>query len=372
MSERRAILLAHFAGYLLQFRAPLIEELVARGYRTTVAVPHPDGPVRKGVERLGADCISIELSRTGLNPLSDARFAWKARELMQKVRPDLVIATGIKPILYGLPAARHAGASIRVPLLAGLGATIRPTSAVQRVLALLIRPAIRRALRSSTHVVTQNPDDTLMIQERFGRDLSRGPITTAGSGVDLSHFTAVPLAAKPSVLMMARIVAEKGVWEYLEAARAIRERRPEIRFVLAGFLESGARGIGRAELDAGCRSSGVHYVGHVDDVRPLMTECSVFVLPTYYGEGRPRSIQEALAMGRPVVTTDNVGCRDAIEDGVHGRIVPVRDAMLLASAIQGVIDRPDPAAVASACRQHAERRYGARAIARGWLNEVGA
>jgi glycosyltransferase involved in cell wall biosynthesis len=372
VSERRAILLAHFAGYLLQFRTPLIEELVARGYRTTVAVPNPDGYLRKGVEKLGADCISIELSRTGLNPLSDARFAWQARRLMQRLRPDLVIATGIKPILYGVPAARHAGASIRVPLLAGLGATIRPASAAQRLLALMVRPAFSRALRSSTHVVTQNVDDTHLLVERFGRDIALSPITTAGSGVDLCHFPAVPPAPEPSVLMMARIVAEKGVWEYLEAARAIRGRRPQVRFVLAGFLESSARGIGQAEFDAGCHSCGVQYVGHVDDIRPLMAACSVFVLPTYYGEGRPRSIQEALAMGRPVITTDNVGCRDAIENGVHGRIIPVRDAVALASAIEDVLDRGDPAAVSTACRQYAERRYGARAIARGWLDEVGA
>jgi len=366
MNAPVAVLMAHYSGYLLQFRGALIRELVHRGYRTVVAVPSPSDRVRAGVAALGAECREIELSRTGLNPISDFAYARRVRRLMRELRPEFVIATGIKPILYGIPEASGVGSRLRVALFAGLGSMLRPESNLHRLLSMAIRPLLQRAIRCSTHVVTQNQDDTRALQASFGSVLHRPPVTTEGSGVDLAHYESAQLTGRKQVLMIARIVPEKGVAEYLEAARSIRATDPSIEFLLAGFFESSTRGFSRAWLDRQCRASGVRYVGHVDDVRTLIADSTLLVLPSY-AEGRPRSIQEALAMGRPVVTTDAPGCRDAIVDGVHGRIVPVRNAHALADAIVDVLGRASDPQILSLCRQYAEQRYCAMSIARDLL-----
>jgi glycosyltransferase involved in cell wall biosynthesis len=371
MSAPVAVLLAHYAGYLLQFRGALIRELVHRGYRTVVAVPWATEEVRRGVAALGGDCHEIPLSRTGLNPIGDMAYSQRVRELMRELRPELVVATGIKPILYGIPEAARSGASLRVALFTGLGSMLRPESRLYRVLSVVVRPLLRRALRSSTHVVTQNSDDSSALLSRFGSVLQRRPITTEGSGVDLDHYQPAPMGRHRQVLMTARIVPEKGVAEYLRAAQSVRMIDPSVTFVLAGFLESKTRGFSRAWLDEQCQASGVRYVGHVDDVRPLLAESSVLVLPSY-AEGRPRSIQEALAMGRLVVTTDAPGCRDAIVDGLHGRVVPARDADALASAIVDVLMIAGDRETVRSCRQYAEERYCASRIAKRLLDEVEA
>jgi glycosyltransferase involved in cell wall biosynthesis len=369
MNAPAAVLLAHYSGYLLQFRSALIRELVRRGYQTVVAVPDVSEQVRAGVAALGAECREIELSRTGINPIGDFAYALRVRRLMCELRPELVIATGIKPILYGIPEAARAGSRLRVALFAGLGSMLRPESRLHRLLSTAVQPLVRRAIWASTHIVTQNQDDTRVLQARFGSALKRPPVTTEGSGVDLEHYMFAPLSGRKQVLMVARIVPEKGIAEYLEAARSIRASDPSIEFLLAGFFESSTRGFSRAWLDGQCRVSGVRYIGHVDDVRLLLADSAVLVLPSY-AEGRPRSVQEALATGRPVVTTDAPGCRDAIVDGVHGRVVPVRDAQALAGAIVDVLRLASEPDLPQACRRYAEERYCATRIAQSVLSHV--
>jgi glycosyltransferase involved in cell wall biosynthesis len=172
------------------------------------------------------------------------------------------------------------------------------------------------------------------------------------------------------VLMTSRIVPEKGVAEFFAAAGAVRQLDPDVSFRLAGFLESSTRGLSRAWLDEQCRVTGVTYMGHVQDIRPLMAESSMLVLPSY-AEGRPRAVQEALAMGRPVVTTDAPGCRDSIIDGVHGRIVPTRNSVALAQAIREVLHMAQSPSIVELCRKHAEQRYCSTSIAREVLDAVG-
>jgi glycosyltransferase involved in cell wall biosynthesis len=169
--------------------------------------------------------------------------------------------------------------------------------------------------------------------------------------------------------MTSRIVPEKGVAEFFAAAGAIRQLDPDVSFRLAGFFESSTRGLSRAWLDEQCRVTGARYVGHVEDIRPLMAESSMLVLPSY-AEGRPRAVQEALAMGRPVVTTDAPGCRDSIIDGVHGRIVPTRNSAALAQAIREVLHMAESPSIIEHCRGYAERRYCSMSIARNMLDKV--
>lgn len=371
MRKPVAVLLAHYPGYLIQFRGALIRQLTGRGYRTVVAVPEVTESLRMGLGTLGAECHQIRMVRTGLNPFQDVAYAWRVRQLFKRERPELVIATGIKPILYGVPESRTSGARIRVALFAGLGAMFRPQTRRHWLAGCAIKPLLWRSLWSATHTVTQNQDDTDELVRQHGKCLARPPITTEGSGVDLSHFTIQPMPRDQMVLMLARIVPEKGIGEFLAAARMVRASSPQVRFVLAGFFESHTRGLPRERVLAECADAGVEYVGHIEDVRALLKACSVFVLPSYH-EGRPRTIQEALAMGRPVVTTDAAGCRDAIEDGIQGRVVPVRDPSALAHAIEEVLDLSSLTRTAQSCRRYAEQRYCATSIAARLLDAIGA
>ncbi len=372
MTSPRAVLLAHFAGYLLQFRGTLISELVARGYRTTVIVPGLTPELSVALASRGAESRDIRLERTGLNPFADASYRRALHKDLMEIRPDVTIAYGMKPIIHGMPIAATAGCTIRASLFAGLGGLVRPTGVRQRILGMLARPFFIRSLRAATHVATQNADDADFLSKRFGRQLPSPPIVTDGSGVDLRHFELTPLPNRPVVLMTARLVVEKGIYEFIDAAKQVRAHDPNVRFVIAGFFESRAGAASKVEFHARCKDACVEYVGHVSDIRPLLHECSIFTLPTYYGEGRPRSIQEALATGRPIVTTNNVGCHDSIVDGVHGRIVQSRDSRALAAALLDVLNWANPNRIAAACRDYAEERYCAARIARDFLDSLGA
>jgi len=372
MKSPNAVLLAHFAGYLLQFRGSLISELVKRGYQTTVIVPGLTPKLASALADRGAKSQSIRLDRTGLNPFADAAYRRALRTILADICPDVTIAYGIKPVVHGIPVASKINCGIRVPLFAGLGGLVRPTGIRQRIVGILARPMFARSLRASTHVATQNADDAHLLSERFAHELPGAPIITEGSGVDLAHFELTPPPARPMVLMTARLVVEKGIWEFLDAAKVVRSLNPQVRFVVAGFFESRAGSASREDFLARCKQAGVEYAGHVDDIRPLLCACSVFALPTYYGEGRPRSIQEALAIGRPIVTTNNVGCHDSIIDGVHGRIVPPRDAPALAAALLDVLAWANPQRTAVTCRNYAQERYCAARIASDFLDSLGA
>jgi glycosyltransferase involved in cell wall biosynthesis len=364
------VLLAHFSGFLIQFRAPLLKEMVRRGYATRVLVPRVTPELERAIGDLGGTVQQVGLQRTGLNPLNDLHYAQQVRSALAEHQPHLVIAQGIKPITYGLPAARAQGVPIRAALFAGLGSAVRPHGLKQRAVSWAAAPLLSRAVGSMTHIATQNADDAEFLRARFARQLRARVFTTPGSGVDLSYYAFQEPAAtpRPMVLMTARLVIDKGVREFCHAAALIRARAPHVRMVLAGFFETRAGALSRAELESLCAAGNVEYVGHVADVRPLMRECRVLALPSYH-EGRPRSVQEALATGRPAVVTDVPGCRDCFQDGVHGMVVPARDPRALANALLQVLDWP-ALPTAHACRALAEERYCAHRIAQDFLNEL--
>lgn len=366
---RRVAFLAHHAGYLLNFRGSLLRELVARGLDVTVISPSDGGRLAERLSGMGIRLIPIQLDRTGLNPFADRRYRLALHRCLEQADPEVVFATGLKPVTFGMPLANAMGVRHRLAMFTGLGATLRPATLMQRLIGMVAKPLIRRALKHCTHAIIQNEDD-----ERTLRGLAPGYggrlLLTAGSGVELGHFTRAPTIREDVVFMMSRIIRDKGVLEYVEAARLVHQRRPAVRFLISGFFERRSGAIPEPRFRGLCQEAGVEFLEHSDDVRSRLTACTLLALPSYH-EGRPRSVQEALATGRPVVTSDAVGCRDAIEDGVHGRIVPVRDAAALARGIEEVLDWPDREAVAARCRKLAEDRYDAVTIARRLLDEAG-
>ena len=366
---RRVAFLAHHAGYLLNFRGPILREMVGRGCAVTVVSPDGDGDLKTRLEAMGIRLIPIRLDRTGLNPLADRRYRDQLRANLEEIDPAIVIATGLKPVAYGMPIAHAIGVACRAAIFTGLGAALRPTTIMQRLIGVFAKPLIRHAVRHVTHAIVQNEDDAQLLR-RLAPNCQDRIVLTRGSGVDLDRFQRMPATGHDMVLMMSRIIRDKGVLEFVEAARIVRGRRPFVRFCICGFFERRAGAIPEMQFRDLCRRAGVEYLDHSSDVRSLLASCALLALPSYH-EGRPRSVQEALAIGRPVVTSDAAGCRDSIVDGIHGRVVSVRDPEALATAIEEVLRWPDREGVAERCRLLAVQRYDAVQIARDLLDTLG-
>ena len=324
---RSIAIIANGAFSLVNFRGPLIEALVLAGVRVHALAPDHDDRSRVALRALGAEPVDISLDRAGLRPLRDLRDARRLAATLRRLKPDATFAYFIKPVIYGSLAAKRAGIGRRYALIAGLGYVFtgdgRPDTLKRRLLRTAVSALYRLALRACHLVYFQNDDDAaqfvgagLVAPEKVRR--------LPGTGVDLERLPAAPpVTSPPTFLLMARLLREKGIAEYVAAARIVRARCPQARFLLLGGFDPNPGGFTRAEVDGWTADGIVEWAGHVDDVRPWIAQASVYVLPSYR-EGKPRSTQEAMAMGRPIVTTDAPGCRDTVEEGVNGFLVPVR------------------------------------------------
>ncbi|MCS7240418.1 MAG: glycosyltransferase family 4 protein [Candidatus Bipolaricaulota bacterium] len=330
---------------MLNFRGPLIRAMVARGHKVLTLAPDFQPSHRNEVKALGAEPIDFSLSRTGLNPLRDLWDFVKLWRLLRRLKPDVTLAYAIKPVIYGTLAAWLAGVPRRFALIEGLGYAFTPSGEREplkrKVLRFIAQKLYRLALPRATRVFFLNPDDLKEFVEKGlvpkDKAFLLGPI-----GVDLSHFAPAPPVKEPvTFLLAARLLREKGIVEFAQAARRLRAKYPNTRFVLLGGLDTNPGAIRKEEVEAWVREGILEWPGHVPDVRPWLAQASVFVLPSYYREGVPRSIQEAMAMARPVITTDAPGCRETVIPGVNGFLVPPRDVEALASAMEKFIREPE-------------------------------
>ena len=354
----RILLIASFAPSLANFRGPLIRALVARGHDVHVAAP---GAV---AEIAGSNLVTLvtahdtPLDRTGIGPLANLRAIAAYYRLIRRVGPTHVLSYMIKPVVFATLAARLAGVPHRFALLNGLGYVFESRTLRARVLRRLISPLYRAALEGTEAVIFQNPDDEATLRRLRLVSRRQRTIVVNGSGVDLAYFTPAPLAAGRIVLLIARLVQAKGILDFVAAARITRRRDPSIIFRLAGWIDTAnPMAITRTELDSWIADGSIEYLGELDDVRPALAACSLFCLPSYY-EGTPRAVLEAMATGRPVVTTDVPGCRETVRDGWNGYLVPPRDPQAIADAILAVFDDQDRTdRMAAASLSYARTRY---------------
>lgn len=360
------LLVANSPASLINFRGPLIRDLRAAGHRVSVSAPGFSATDRQRLEEMGAEVHDVPLSRTGLNPLADLAYARALARLMRRIRPDRVLTYTIKPNVWGAFAAARAGLP-SCAMVTGLGYMFTEGAGPPTVKKRLMRAAAialyARATARNACVIFQNPDDRDDFL-RFGclKDAGKAALVN-GSGVDMAHYARAPLPGKPSFLMIARLLNAKGIREYAEAAIALRRRYPAVRFRVVGYFDEGHDTVPRHEMEAWV-AAGLDYPGPMTDIRPAMAEASVYVLPSYR-EGTPRSALEAMAMGRPVITTDTPGCRETVRDGENGFLVPPRDAAALAAAMERFITDPSLIApMGEASWQRARDRYEVGAVNR--------
>lgn len=368
----RVALIGGFGDLVVKLRGSLIGALRAAGHEVIVCVPPPSAEARAGVEgglhSLGARLVESPLDRTGTNIASELAARAFYGDFMRRERPDAVLAYNPKPIFYAVPAARRAGIRHISAMVTGLGYAFTSTDLKARVLATIAMRLYRRALPMAGSVIFQNDDDRQFF-EHLGllagvRDVHRIP----GSGVDLAHFPHVPLDASSGIttfLFAGRLLRDKGLLDFVEAARALRALRTDessFRFRIAGMMDSNPSAVSAADVDQWTRGGMVEYVGRLEDVRPALAACTVFVLPSYR-EGMPMAILEAMATGRAVVTTDVPGCRETIVDGESGTLVPPGAPAALAVALEQFLeDRTLAARMGAVARARAEREFDSRAV----------
>ena len=366
------LLVASFPDSVLAFRGPLIAALSGHGLDVHVAAPNlaMGSPIRTRLEANGVVVHNIPFTRTGTNPVADIGLIWNLLALMRSVRPDLVLSYTIKPVIYGSLAAWLARVPFRFVLITGLGYAF--TGARGGWLTKLIPWLYRFALGRVTKAFFQNPDDETLFRLLNILSFRTPSCVINGSGVDVSEFDVAPLpVGPPRFLLIARLLGDKGVREYAQAARRIRSAHPGAQCTIAGWIDSNPDAIKQTELDAWVAEGGIEFLGRLSDVRPAIAHSSVYVLPSYR-EGTPRTVLEAMAMGRPIITTDAPGCRETVVEGDNGFLVPVKSVDALVAAMERFILEPELIPrMGARSRQIAEEKYDVHKVNAVMLREMG-
>ncbi len=361
----KVLVLSSLAFSLVNFRGKLLEEMRKAGHEVVAVAPDDDPGVRARLEKIGAEYRTVAMARTGTNVFSDLGTIWRYVKLLREERPDVVVAYTQKPIIYGGIACRIAGVKRFYALMSGLGYLFSEAASDRRMLKRVFCQLYRSGLKGAKRIFVFNSDDRSDMIAAKIVDRSSPVFEVPGSGVDLDRFVRAPLPHGPlHFLMIGRLMRDKGVWEYAAAAAMIASRHPDVRFSLIGRPEpENPTGLGDADLARLRKDFPVEVIDETDDVPSFLAKCHVFVLPTYYREGLPRTILEALAVGRAVISTDTPGCRDAVTDGGNGFLVPPRDAKGLAEAMEKLVcDRERVKRMGDRSRELAETVYDVRKV----------
>ncbi len=335
ISNKKIILVGNTAWSMYNFRAGLIKHLIHCGYQVTVIAPHDDVFTDKIIQ-LGASFKVIKIAAKGTNPIEDLLLIRKFYLIYKELNPNFIFHYTIKPNIYGSIAARLASIP-SIAITTGLGYVFDKKNLVSK----LVDSLYRFAFLKVKEVWFLNKEDEIAFVKNGIVDCSK-TIVLNGEGIDMNHFAPIGKQQnKPSFLLVARMLWEKGVLEFVEAARIIKIKYPDTVFNLLGFV--GVDNPSAISLDTikNWENEGVlNYLGTSSDVRTYLSESTAVVLPSYYREGIPRILLEASAMEKIIITTDNVGCRDVVEDAKTGYLCKVKDVESLVKALETVINLP--------------------------------
>lgn len=324
----RVLLTVNAAWNIWNFRRPLVAALLADGHEVTVLAPADDSAA--ALQEVGCAFVPLQMNVKGLNPLEGVKLVQRFKQQFRVLQPDVVLSYTIKNNIFGAMAARAVGVRF-IPNVTGLGTAFLSGGLLQAV----AEGLYRHAFKGLPLVFFQNGDDRdLFVQRRLV--LPGQTQLLPGSGIDLQRFAAVEMPSAvpaPVFLMIARLLRDKGVVEFVEAARQVKALHPQARFQLLGAVDAENRtAIQRAMVEGWVAEGVVEYLGTTDDVRPFISAASCVVLPSYR-EGAPRTLIEAAAMARPLIATDVPGCRSVVDHELSGLLCQVRDARSLAAAV---------------------------------------
>ena len=336
--SKNLIIVTNSSSNLINFRGQLIKQMIDEKFLVTVIIPKSDysKDFENEVLKLGAKTLTIPLDRAGTNPFRDLLTYRALKSVFKKLKPNIVLSYTSKPIIYsGLAIGKDTKIKF-FPNLTGLGYGFTEEFQLKRkIINFILKNLYKLSLRSSSTIIFQNPDDENLFKKL---NITNGKQTFVinGSGVDLKFYSPTSLPSKPIFLMLSRLVADKGVIEYCEAAREIRKKFPDTIFQLAGSFDPNPSGLKYNQLKPFIDKKDIKYLGHVNDVREIIGKCRFFVLPSYR-EGTPRSILEAMSIGRPIITTNAAGCKETVLEGINGLLVPIKDKKSLVLAIEKIL-----------------------------------
>lgn len=359
------LVICSFAWSVVSFRGDMIKALESEGYNVLCAVPDSPGGSYPELDAHGINYVSYPLARSGMNPIKDLVTLFALTRIIRKHKINVVFPYTIKPVIYGTLAGRVNRIPV-IALITGLGLSFSGTSRKARALEILNTLMYRVAISGSTHLIFQNADDLALFEKKgIARNKSRCSVVD-GSGINIESFPQRDYGSYNGpvrFLMVARLIEEKGVMLYIEAAQTLKKEFPDVVFSLVGSSETTPSAVDPAIIQRYHEEGSLRFVGKLDDVTPEYQAADVFVLPTYYREGIPRSILEALSSGMAVVTTDSPGCRETVENNVNGFLVKTQDVTDLTDKLRTLISQPEKVKeMGMASRKLAESRFNVTVI----------
>ena len=336
---KHILIITAYGPSLINFRYSLIQKLLSKGYKVSVAAPIDNfsKKMQKKLRDLSVDINLFIISRTNLNFVKDLWSVYEIYRIIKKSKPCIIISYAAKPVIYTGLVLKLFKKIKYYPMITGLGyAFIERNSIKQKLLKYLLLKLYHEGLKSSKKIMFQNKDDKYLFLKKKIIKNKKLPKMINGSGVDLRKYPKSSLPSKPVFLMIARLLVDKGVREYVQAAEIVRKNFPNTIFQLAGGIDENPASISSKELKLYIKQGNINYLGDIKSVQLILKNCKFYVLPSYR-EGTPRSTLEALSTGRPIITTDAPGCRETVIHKKNGLLVPIKDPIALANAMKELL-----------------------------------
>lgn len=331
-NKKTVMVLSCHTHSLFWFRLDMMKDFIKNGYNVVAVGELPESEWRDKFSEFNIKYRQLQASRNGVNPLNDLKTLKDIKRLMKEEKPDSVFCYQAKTVIYGCVAAHSCKIKNIYPLIAGLGSVLIGGGLKNNIIKFLMMTEYKIALRYADGIMFQNPDDLNFFIDNKLTEKEKCYIIN-GSGVDTDRFIVTPLPETTAFLCISRLIKDKGVGEYLDACRIIKHKYPEVKCLLVGPFDSNPSAINEKELDEYINDGSVEYFGEQADVVPFINESSVYVLPSYH-EGTPKTILEAMACGRAIITTDAPGCRETVTDKSNGLLIPVKDVPALVGAME--------------------------------------
>ncbi|MFD1014845.1 glycosyltransferase family 4 protein [Winogradskyella rapida] len=364
MKKKNILLIASYAGSLIWFRGDFIKSLIANQFKVFTAAPNYTDEDIELLSNLGATPVEFNLQRTGLNPINDFKSIKALRAIIKNNNIDLVFPYTVKPVIYGSFAANSCNVPV-TSLITGLGYAFTGLSLKAKILQRFNEMLYRLSIRKNKVIIFQNKDDHQLFLDRHVISKKQTVAFVSGSGVNLNTFTFKEKETLNPIrfLLVARLIEEKGIALYMEAAKQLKKNYPKAEFHLIGVVETSPSAINEEELNRLHQEGIIIFHGPQSNVATHLHNTNVFVLPSYYREGLPRTTLEACATGTPIITTDSVGCREAVKPGKNGFLIPPQNLEALVEAMEYCITHPEELkAMGRESRIYAEERFDVNII----------
>ena len=368
--DKKIVLLSGSGDTVAWFRLDFLNEFLLRSYKVYVLAPDIRDDLKPELINMGIEFIEIKLERKGFNVLNLISSVFELVSLFKEIQPNIIFSYTHKAILSGSLAAKISGFSNTFSMVTGTGHLFDNQTKKEKVIKFIGSQVLRIALRFNKLVFFQNPDDQALFLKN-NIVLSQKTKLVNGSGVNLDKFSVSPLPSEPIFLCMARLIKSKGLEEFARAAKRVKKINPEARFILYGYPDDHPDSINENEIISNWLNDfGVEYFGYAENPIDAIKESSVFVLLSYK-EGTPRVVLEAMAMGRPIITTDAPGCRETVKSGVNGFLVPRFDDLEAANAMTKLLSAELREEMGKESRKFCELKFNVHEVNNALLSDMG-